>query len=121
MEDLLKRIARNTSPKESYQIVVSSNQNAFATLFNPNLVLDLNKRYEIALVNLETYYSFQNTDATNNDFKYSKDSGATWKTITISEGSYEITDINNAIQQARGDWDSADSKCYITIGANTTL
>jgi len=97
-EDLLKQIVKNTSPKESYQIVVNNNQNDFDTLFNPNITLDRNKRYEIALVNLETYYSFPNIDATNNVFKYSKDSGATWKTITIPEGSYEITDINNAVQ-----------------------
>ena len=120
-EELLKQIAKNTSPKESYQIVVSSNQNDFDTLFNPNITLDRNKRYEIALVNLETYYSFPNIDSSNNVLNYSKDSGATWKTITIPEGSYEITDINIAVQTAmklNGDWDSANSKYYITIGAN---
>ena len=54
MEDLLKQIVQITSPKESYQFVISSDKNDFDTLFNPNITLDINKRYEIALVNLET-------------------------------------------------------------------
>ena len=31
------------------------------------------RKYEIALVNLETYYSFPNVDDTNNQFSYSPD------------------------------------------------
>ena len=33
------------------------------------------KKYEIALVNLETYYNFPNVDDTNNYFSYSPDGG----------------------------------------------
>ena len=57
------------------------------------------KVYEIALVNLETYYSFPNIDETNNIFVYSPDNGNSWVKIKIPEGSYEIDDINNTIQQ----------------------
>ena len=57
------------------------------------------RKYEIALVNLETYYSFPNVDDTNNQFSYSPDGGETWHRILIPEGSYDIEDINRVIQQ----------------------
>ena len=59
---LLERIAKNTDHKTSFQIIVSSNKTTFNTRFNPKLELDKDKVYEIALVNLETYYSFPNID-----------------------------------------------------------
>ena len=62
------------------------------------LQLDRDKEYEIALVNLETYYSFPNIDETNNVFIYSADNSNSWVKIKIPEGSYEIDDINNTIR-----------------------
>ena len=62
---LLERIAKNTGHKTSFQVIVAGNQSSFNTLFNPKIELDRNKVYEIALVNLETYYSFPNIDDTN--------------------------------------------------------
>ena len=69
--ELLERIAHNTEPKESFQIVVSDNKTKFTTRFNPHIQLKTDRKYEIALVNLETYYSFPNVDDTNNHFSYS--------------------------------------------------
>ena len=97
--ELLERIAHNTEPKESFQIVVSDNKTKFTTRFNPHIQLKTDKKYEIALVNLETYYSFPNVDVTNNHFSYSPDGGQTWHRILIPEGSYDIEDINRVIQQ----------------------
>ena len=34
MEDLLKQIARNTKPKESYQFIVNDNKTEFTHIFN---------------------------------------------------------------------------------------
>ena len=51
----LERIAHNTEPKESFQIVVSDNKTKFTTRFNPHIQLKTHKKYEIALINLETY------------------------------------------------------------------
>ena len=45
--------------KTSYQIIVSGNESKFTNRLNPALELDRDKEYEIALVNLETYYRFQ--------------------------------------------------------------
>ena len=58
--DLLKQIVKNTEYKSSFQIIVSDSKSRFKTRFNPTLQLDRGKKYEIVLVNLETYYSFPN-------------------------------------------------------------
>ena len=60
--DLLKQIVKNTEHKTSFQIRVSNNKSRFKTRLNPTLQLDKEKELEIALVNLETYYSFPNID-----------------------------------------------------------
>ena len=70
MEDLLKQIVKNTAHKTSFQIIVSDSKSRFRTRLNPTLQLNRDKEYEIALVNLETYYSFPNIDETNNVFLY---------------------------------------------------
>jgi hypothetical protein len=99
MEQHLERIAKNTDPKSSFYILLSKNSTQIRTKFNPLIELDKSKKYEMALVNLETYYSFPNIDATNNNFRYSPDNGTTWFNIDIPEGSYEIVDINEYIQR----------------------
>ena len=96
--ELLEKIAKNTEHKTSFQIIVSDNETSFNTRFKPKIELDRDKVYEIALVNLETYYSFPNIDESNNIFVYSPDNGNSWVKIKIPEGSYEIDDINNTIQ-----------------------
>ena len=96
--ELLEKIVKNTTHKTSFQIIVSDNKSSFITRFSPVLELDTDKVYEIALVNLETYYSFPNIDETNNVFIYSPDNGNSWVKLKIPEGSYEIDDINNTIQ-----------------------
>ena len=98
MEELLEKIVKNTAHKTSFQIIVSGNKSSFNTRLYPALQLDRNKEYEIALVNLETYYSFPNIDETNNVFVDSHDNGNSWVKIKIPEGSYAIDDINNTIQ-----------------------
>ena len=95
--DLLKRIVKNTEHNLSFQITVSDSESRFKTIFKPTLQLDKDKEYEIALVNLETYFSFPNMDESNNVFVYSPDNGNSWEKIRIPGGSYEIDDINNTI------------------------
>ena len=120
--ELLEQIVKNTTHKTSFQIIVSNDKSNFNTRFNPKLELDRDKVYEIALVNLETYYSFPNIDETNNVFVYSPDNGNSWVKIKIPEGSYEIDDINNTIQhemEKRGHYDEINEDYYIKIAPNT--
>jgi len=69
--DLHENIVQNTEPKTSTQIVVSENSTKIKTTFNPPNELDRTRKYEMALVNLETYYSFPNLSDENNVFRYS--------------------------------------------------
>ena len=67
------------------------------------------------------YYSIPNIDSTNNNFTYSPDGGTNWFTITIPEGSYEVTDIDAAIKLQMEDndhYDIRNNKYYISVTAN---
>ena len=122
MEALLEQIAKNTAHKTSFQIIVSYRKSSFNTRLNPTLQLDSDKKYEIALVNLETYYSFPYIDETNNVFVYSPDNGNSWVKIKIPEGSYKIDDLNNTIQhemEKKGHHHPINEDYYINFSANS--
>ena len=53
----------------------------------------------MALIILETYYSFPNIDRSNNCFTYSPNLNPLWFEIIIPEGSYHVEDINEFIQR----------------------
>ena len=80
----------------SYTFVISDKENRINTRFNPTLELDKNKSYEMALVNLESYWSFPNVTEKNNLFKFSN--GKVVHRILIEKGAYELSEINNYIQ-----------------------
>src|SRR6218665_1980086 len=96
-----EKIARNTEPKESFSILLSERSSQISTKFNPLIHPDKSKRYEMALVNLETYNSFPNIDSSNNNCRYSPDKGTTWFNINVPEDtcSYEIVDIDEYVQR----------------------
>ena len=113
-EELLPKLVENTSHKDSFQIIVSDDSTHFTNKFNPPIQLKKNRPYEIALVNLETYYSIPNISNKNNTFTY-------WHDIIIPTGSYDIDDINDAIQRAmksNGHWDETNEEFYVSILAN---
>ena len=122
MENLLKQIVNNTEPKRSFSIVVSDNKTRFKTWFKPPIQLDKKKDYEIALINLETYYSFLKIDNSNNCFTYIHGANTPLVDIIIPEGSYHVEDINEFIQREmrkNGHYDKANDKANIEISANT--
>jgi len=131
----LEKIERNTSPKTSTQIVVSENSTKIKTTFNPPLELDRTRKYEMALVNLETYYAFPNIDSSNNIFWYSpgfvevgrgdRDDGEDvsrqrqWVDIRIPEGSYDVLDIAETIKIAMKPNGHGDDAVKISANTNT--
>ena len=122
MEDLFKKIVNDTEHKTSFPLIVSDNKTRCKTRFDPLLQLERDKKYEIALVNLETYYSFPNIDASNNMFIYSPDNDTSWVKLRIPEGSYDLANINYTIHQEmgkRGHHDVDNEEYYINISANT--
>ena len=103
--ELLKQIVNNTEPKRSFSIVINDNTTRLKTWFKPPIQLHKKKDYEIALINLETYYSFSNIDISNNYFPYALGPTAPWFDIIIPEGSYHVEDINEFIHpQMRKKW-----------------
>ena len=56
MEEVLVR----AKAKDSSTIVVSRGSASVQTVFTPPLYLKNGRNYELAMVNLETYYSFTN-------------------------------------------------------------
>lgn len=127
--NVLERIARNTDSKDSIYISLSGRASEFRTRFNPLLELDKYETYEMALVNLQTYYSFPNVDATKCNFRYTKNyvpgrgrgEMGGWVDVNIPEGCYELDAINRYVQEAMkglGDYDVTNDKYNISIGSN---
>jgi|SRR5882757_5566233 len=102
--------------------IFQSNSTDFTTYLSTPLNLD-NRKYEVALVRLETYNSIPNIKKdVNNVFRYSPDNGTTWKEIIFDTGSYELDDINNEIERqmvVKGDYDVLNNESYINITGNT--
>jgi hypothetical protein len=82
-KELLKQIVRITMPKDSFQLILSCNKSEFTIRNEAPIKLDRESRYKVALVNLVTYYSFPNTDATNSLFRYSPNDGQSWYDLLL--------------------------------------
>jgi hypothetical protein len=123
-KDLLKQTARSTKPKDSFQLILSGNKSEFTIRNEAPIKLAKDSIYDVALVNLETYYSFPNVDATNNLLRYSPDDGRTWYDLLMLEGSYEIDDISKAIipyMKQQTHYDAARNMrnmAFISLSAN---
>ena len=98
MEEILMR----TKSKDSFTLVVSDTSANIQTTFSPPLHLQTNRDYELAMVNLEAYYSFANIRKGNNPLKWSIDEGKTWTLlhmptaeITRIPGNSDITILPN--------------------------
>ena len=101
----MKEVLVRTKPKYSFTLVVSGNNPNIQTIFSPPLHLQANLDYELAMVNLEAYYSFANIRKNNNSFKWSVDAGKTWTVIHIPSGCYELKAVNAEITRIRGNSD----------------
>ena len=95
----MKEVLVRTKPKDSFTLVVSDNSANIQTTFDPP------HDYDLAIVNLETYYSFANIRKVNNSFKWSVDDGKTWTILYVPTGCYELKAINAEIIRIRGNND----------------
>ena len=80
---------------------IGSVSHDFTITFDPELSLDKNTDYYIALGGISMNYSWHNISHKhlNNTLKYSHDGGTTWTTITIPPANYRYKDLNSIIQQ----------------------
>ena len=96
MEEQIERIVDNTRAKETLNIVVSDSTNPVITTYPSPLQLNPKRNYEIALLGLDTFYTFPNIGETNNVFKYKRKS-SDWIRVEIPVGCYEIGGIREEI------------------------
>ena len=99
-EHLLQKLVKHGEPKPSFNIIVIANTAKLQIVLHPPLVFTADgssSHYEMALVELETYYSFPNIKPTNNCMNISIDKGVAWKSIKIPIGCYEIKAINKLL------------------------
>ena len=116
-----------TKPKDSFSLV-SDNSANIQTIFSPPLHLQANSDCELAMVNLESYYSFANIRKGNNSFKCSIDGRKTWTLLQMPTGCYELDAINAEITRIRGNSDITilpnvnTLQCILTVvGAKLVL
>lgn len=89
----------------SWDSIYEQNKNTayYTQNFITPIVLD-SREYEVAVISLETFYSFPNiTEGVNNVFAYKDTSDAESKLITLPTGSYEIANIASEIKRQAGD------------------
>ena len=81
----------------------------FTMKFTPELNLESNKEYYIALDHLSMTASWHNIrpEYGNNKLVISEDKGKTWRTISFPAGIYDYEDINEFIQKLIGKTDEA--------------
>ena len=72
-----------------------SNTSNFSIQFDA-LQLDRNSDYHIALVSYNIPYSWYNISASqgNNQFRYSRDAGVSFRTLIVPDGNYGVEDLN---------------------------
>ena len=73
----------------------------FTTRFTPEMILESNEQYYLALDHLSMTRSWHNIrpEYENNKLIISKDKGKTFETLTFPSGVYDYEDINTFIQE----------------------
>jgi len=83
----------------STTLTLSGDTTDFTISFQPPLKLDPKKEYEAAFLSLETYNAIPNITEKNNIFRYSIDTGNTWKIIKLPPDAYDYIHIVDEIQR----------------------
>ena len=98
MEEGLNRLIELVEPGPQNLIVMTGKGSRLRTFFNPPLEYNMSKvGYELALIRLETYFSFPNIGDSNNSIKITI--GKTSYDIKIPTGCYDIDSINIVLQK----------------------
>ena len=89
----------------------------FTTKFFPELLLDQNEHYYIALDHLSMTASWHNIrpECENNKLRISKDKGKTFEETSFPSGVYDYEDINEFIHQKIGKLPGDDKNFGINV------
>ena len=128
--NVLKQILDRASYKFETSFQINMNESSHKVNLLERLNLNNELSYKVALVLFSTFNMPEIINSTNNQLRYSKDSGTTWKTISINPGAYQYTDLNASLQTlltANSDWvadaiiigiDSPTGKFTLTLATN---
>ena len=103
---------------------ISTDSSILSLRLRSPIQLDKNLDYKVGLRYLSFYNQIVNIDNTNNIFKYSHNNGTDWTTLTINNGSWEITELDKEIKRMmknRNHYDSANNSYYINIIPKPTI
>lgn len=102
--ELLQIIAENTDAKDSFYVVLTTKQTSKICTFSPPIIFRQRSngeaKYEMALIGLNTFYSFPNVDQTNNKVKLGKIGHL--QEVVLPTGSYEVNQIHKEINRQCG-------------------
>ena len=102
--ELLQIIAENTDAKDSFYVVLTTKQTSKICSFSPPIIFRQRSngeaKYEMALVGLNTFYTFPNVDQTNNKIKLGRIGKP--QVVELSTGSYEVNQIQKEIHRKCG-------------------
>lgn len=102
----------------STTLTLTGNSTDFTTSFHFPIRLNPEWECEAAFLSLETYNSIPNITQTNNSFRYSTDSGQTWKIIRLPVDAYEYEQIKEEIQRQmieNNDYDQTNNSFFINF------
>lgn len=83
----------------SYTFTLSGKSSELSCNFNPPIYLNESGRYELALLNFETFNSLANVDKSNNILQYEDKTGTFKNNIEIPVGTYDIDDIAGVVNE----------------------
>ena len=118
--DSLSELVELTAPGGAKYLIVSGKGSRLRTNYNPPLEFESSSAgHEIALLRVETYFSFPNVDESNNHLRISIDRGGNWCEIKIPIGCYVIDSINDVMQSFMMEkYGEKEKEKHVIISAN---
>ena len=105
MERELEKISILMSRKFNRTFDIFSVKNPIRQSIGTPIKLYEDREYEIGIKKFAVFDAINNIDQSNNEFRYSKDSGGTWKKVMIQSGSWEVKSLSSEIQRLlAADW-----------------
>ena len=115
MEELIQKMTDLMNNKFENTFNIISNKTHIIQNFKNPIQLDPSRNYKLGLLSFSVFNNIQNIIEGENTLKYSDDNGTTWKTKTIQPGSYEISQLNNALNIKTEDIFNIEFKPNISI------
>ena len=116
--DMIDQLRQVLSNKQQTMFTITGNSSSFYTILPSNVEFNKNLDYEIAMVRFESYNTYYNVTAANNQFSYTTPLGAV-RAFTITPGAYQVADINAYIQSqmsANGDYTTTPASGVVNYG-----